>query len=79
MPKSAPSRPDFAVREIKTYGVAVGMGGAAIGYSHVQAASLPPEGAMYVQARTPEDFQKVKELIEKYPNKDICVTQTSSR
>jgi hypothetical protein len=79
IPKSAPGRPDFAVREVKSYGLSIGKEGATLGYGHLRVASLPPTGALYFEVQTPEDFKRIQNLIENYPNKEICVSQKSPR
>jgi hypothetical protein len=75
LPKKAPSRPDFTVTEISSYGFSVGQKGAVLGYGRLKTASLPPNGALYFEVNSAEEFERIQNLIKQYPNKTICVSQ----
>ena len=75
IPKSAPDRPDFAVRDVANFGLATGGGSLALGYNRIKDVSLPPDGAIYLEVQTDAQFEQARKLIETYGG--ICIIQRS--
>lgn len=73
IPKSAPVRADFCVRDVSNFGLAAGGGAVGLGYNQTKEVSLPPEGAIYIEVTTDAQFELARKLIETCPN--ICITQ----
>lgn len=73
VPKSAPARPDFAVRDVANFGVAAGGGSLGVGYNRIKDVSLPPDGAIYLEVQTDAQFEEARKLIQAYGG--ICIIQ----
>ena len=73
IPRSAPVRPDFYVRDVANFGLAAGGGSVGLGYNRTKDVSLPPAGAIYLEVVTDAQFEQARKLIETY--EDICITQ----
>ena len=73
IPKFAPDRADFYVREVSNFGLTAGGGAVGLGYNRTKEVSLPPEGAIYIEVATDAQFELARKLIETCPN--ICITQ----
>ena len=79
MPKSAPQVPDFAAKEASNLGLRIGGGSFGLGFNRIKEVSLPPDGAIYLEVQTQEQFEEAKKLIALYPNKPLCVTQKTTK
>jgi hypothetical protein len=77
IPKSAPERSDFCVRDVKNVGLTAGGGAVGIGYNRTKDVSLPPDGAIYLEVETDAQFEQARKLIEIY--KGICITKRTTK
>ncbi len=77
IPKSAPDRPDFCVRDVANLGLAAGGGSVGLGYNRTKDVSLPPDGAIYLEVATDAQFEQAKKLIETYESIFIKQKQTT--
>jgi hypothetical protein len=79
IPKAAPDRPDFCVREVSNVGLAIGGGDLGFGYNKTKNVVLPPDGAIYLEVVTDEQFNKARELIELCNQAGLCVTKKTTK
>ena len=74
-PPVAPGGQRITVREVRSYGVAVGDGSTVVGYGREHHVLLPPDGRMYLVVQTDEQFEQARKLIEANPELGLYAAQ----
>lgn len=74
-PRQASNREGFDIKEISNVGFAVGRpAGVSLGYTKDKIISMPPDGRIYVEVHTDEQFEKAKSLIRELEKNGIGVS-----
>ena len=75
VPRSAPVRADFCVREVANWGLVAGNGSVGLGYNRTKDVAMPPDCAIYLEVQTDEQFEQVRQWIETNQIGGLCLTK----
>jgi len=79
-PKQVSNREGFDIKEISNVGFAVGRPfGVSLGYSKDKIVSMPPDGRIYVEVHTEDQFKKAEKLVRELEKVGIGVSYQDDR
>jgi len=74
-PRQVSNREGFDIKEISNVGFAAGRpAGVSLGYTKDKIISMPPDGRIYVEVHTDEQFEKAKDLIRELEKVGIGIS-----
>jgi hypothetical protein len=79
-PRQVSNLEGFDIKEISNVGFAVGRpSGVSLGYSKDKIVSMPPDGRMYVEVHTEDQFKKAEALVREFEKIGIGVSYQGSK
>jgi len=79
-PKQVSNREGFDIKEISNVGFAVGRpSGVSLGYSKDKIVSMPPDGRIYLEVHTEDQFKKAEKLVRELEKVGIGVSYKDGR
>ncbi len=73
VPRLLANGTNFWAQEVTNYGMAVSGSQVGFGYNRRREVRLPPNGGVYIEVSTPEQFVTVRKILETHPEYPLCI------